>query len=66
MYICICNAVTDKQLRHAINDCAVTMEDLHRVLSVGSQCGNCRDCARQCLKQHAPAGLAGQTLALAA
>ncbi|MFW9610884.1 MAG: (2Fe-2S)-binding protein [Fluviibacter sp.] len=66
MYICICNAVTDKQLCHAINDGAGTMEDLHRLLSVGSQCGNCRDCARQYLRQHAAAGQPRQALALAA
>jgi bacterioferritin-associated ferredoxin len=42
------------------------MEDLHRLLSVGSQCGNCRDCARQYLRQHAAAGQPRQALALAA
>ena len=66
MYICICNAVTDKQLCHAINDGADTMDALHRVLSVGSQCGNCRDCARQFLKLHVAASKPCQTLAMAA
>ena len=51
MYICICNAVTEKQVHQAIDGGAVTVDDLHRLLAVGSQCGSCRDCAHQCLKE---------------
>ena len=51
MYICICNAVTDRQIRNAVDDGARSVDDLHRLLSVGSQCGNCKDCAKQCLKE---------------
>lgn len=51
MYICICNAVTEKQVHQAIDGGAVTVDDLYRLLAVGSQCGSCRDCARQCLNE---------------
>lgn len=52
MYICICNAVTEKQIHQAIDRAgALTVDDLHRLLAVGSQCGSCRDCARQCLNE---------------
>lgn len=51
MYVCICNAVTEKQVHQAIDAGAVTVEDLHRLLAVGSQCGSCRDCVRQCLNE---------------
>ena len=51
MYICICNAVSDRQIQNAVSDGARSVDDLHRLLSVGSQCGNCKDCAKQCLKE---------------
>ena len=51
MYICICNAVTEKQVHEAIDGGAITLDALHQALAVGSQCGNCRDCARQCIRE---------------
>ena len=49
MYICICNTVSDRQIQNAVRDGARSVDDLHRLLSLGSQCGNCKDCAKQCL-----------------
>lgn len=49
MYVCICNAVTDRQIEQAVFDGALTLEDLQRELAVGSQCGNCKSCAKECL-----------------
>ncbi|MGV0954099.1 MAG: (2Fe-2S)-binding protein [Fluviibacter sp.] len=50
MYICICNAVTDRHIEQAVQDGARTLEDLHTQLAVGSQCGNCKSCAKECLR----------------
>jgi len=49
MYICICNAVTDRHIEMAVSDGALTVEDLQRQLSLGSQCGSCKACAKECL-----------------
>ncbi len=49
MYICICNAVTDRHIEAAVSEGALTVEDLQRQLSLGSQCGSCKACAQACL-----------------
>jgi bacterioferritin-associated ferredoxin len=49
MYICICNAISDRHIEAAVNDGARTVEDLQRRLSLGSQCGSCKACAKACL-----------------
>ena len=49
MYICICNAITDRHIETAVSEGAITVEDLHRQLSLGSQCGSCKTCAKACL-----------------
>lgn len=51
MYVCICNAVTDRQIAQAVEEGALTVEDLQQKLSVGSQCGNCKSCAKACLQE---------------
>lgn len=52
MYVCICNAVTDKQIGHAVRSGATTMRDIKHQLAVSSQCGKCASCARACLYKH--------------
>ena len=41
MYICLCNAITDKQIEAAICDGACTVDCLKRCLGVSTQCGKC-------------------------
>jgi len=52
MYICICNQVTDKQIKAAIDKGARSMRDLRSKLGVASQCGQCGQCAKAILKEH--------------
>jgi bacterioferritin-associated ferredoxin len=49
MYVCICHAVTDSDIRQAVDKGARSMRDLREGLGVSSQCGRCARCARQCL-----------------
>lgn len=49
MYVCICNAVTDHQIRQAVREGACTMRDLRRQLGACSECGKCGQCAREIL-----------------
>jgi bacterioferritin-associated ferredoxin len=54
MYICICKAVTDGQIREAINRGACTRKDLIKCLSVGKDCGKCNADVRDLLDNYAP------------
>ncbi|HEY8158961.1 MAG TPA: (2Fe-2S)-binding protein [Methylobacter sp.] len=50
MYVCVCQAVTDREIHQAARNGARTLRDLRRDLGVGVDCGRCASCARQCLK----------------
>lgn len=50
MYVCICNQVTDRAIREAVQDeAASSMRDLRRQLGVADCCGRCAPCAREVL-----------------
>jgi len=55
LYICICNAVTEKAVRECAAKGVCSLEQLAFELGVGSGCGRCRDCASDLLRDaHAP------------
>lgn len=67
MYVCVCKAVTDRQIREAAQSGARTLRDLRRDLGVTSECGRCASCAKDCLKEaHGCASQAAACLPLAA
>lgn len=41
MYVCICKAVTERQICKAVSEGAVRMNELRRDLGVCSNCGKC-------------------------
>lgn len=49
MYVCICNGVTDRDIRAAASRGARTVKDLRRELGVASDCGKCATCAHEVL-----------------
>ena len=49
MYVCICNAVTDKQIRQAAESGATDLWALQRELGVAAGCGTCRENASEIL-----------------
>ncbi len=51
MYVCVCHAVTDRQIHEAVQDGARTLKDLRRDLGVTRDCGRCATCAHQCLQE---------------
>lgn len=58
MYICICNAVTEKQVHKAAEQGASSLEDLQMDLGVATCCGQCADDACTALegaRQRVPA-----------
>ncbi len=51
MYVCICNAVTENQIREARDNGARSIEELARQLRVATCCGRCAECARGILSE---------------
>jgi bacterioferritin-associated ferredoxin len=60
MYICICNAITDREIRAAVADGATTLSDVSMRLGVGSGCGCCRETAQQLIHESTCNGNCGQ------
>ena len=51
MYICVCNAVTDGDIRKAIDGGAASLSDVQRRLPVASCCGCCHDSAQSVVEE---------------
>ena len=49
MYICICNAVTEREIRGAIDLGSASLDDLQRDLGVATCCRKCEPDARRLL-----------------
>ncbi len=50
MYVCLCHAITDQQIRTAVADGCSSMRDLRNELNIATQCGRCACHARDLLK----------------
>ena len=53
MYVCICKAVTDREIRKAAAKGADNLYELRESLGVASGCGGCADQAQQILDEAA-------------
>ncbi|MEM9172960.1 MAG: (2Fe-2S)-binding protein [Pseudomonadota bacterium] len=51
MYVCICQAITEKQVAAAVNNGADTVEALRDQLGVASCCGTCAPTAEEVIAQ---------------
>ena len=51
MYVCICNAVTDKQIRRAAARGVDNIYELREHLGVAANCGSCVDQAQSILNE---------------
>ncbi|WP_298772883.1 bacterioferritin-associated ferredoxin [uncultured Shewanella sp.] len=47
MYVCICHAVTDTQIKEAVNQGDKSLTDVKHRLGVADQCGKCAKMAVQ-------------------
>ena len=50
MYVCICNAITDKQIRQAAESGVHDLWQLQKKLGVASNCGSCKEQASEILR----------------
>ena len=55
MYVCICNGVTDHQIREAAAAGCGSMAELTMRTGCGASCGSCVDMAMEMLEREAPA-----------
>ena len=51
MYVCVCNSVTDKQIRKCVEQGACSIEHLSDELNVATCCGKCKGCAKRVLRE---------------
>ena len=52
MYVCICNAVTESQIRAAAESGSADLWQLQSVLGVAAGCGTCLDAAASILVEY--------------
>jgi len=52
MYICVCKAVTDKQIKQAINNGACSRREIYHCTGAGDVCGKCTRHIRQILEEN--------------
>ena len=53
MYVCLCNAVTDRQISHALRSGGCQdIEDVSRELGVGTGCGGCLAYTEALIEDH--------------
>ncbi len=52
MYVCICNAITDKQIRQAAESGVQDLWGLQRALGVAVGCGSCKEMAAEILREN--------------
>jgi len=50
VYVCVCHAVTDSQVRQAVHNGVTLMRELREELNVASSCGRCACCACDILR----------------
>ncbi len=51
MYVCVCQAVTERQVREAVARGLDSMRGLREQLGVAAECGRCARCARGILNE---------------
>ncbi len=51
MYVCVCNAVTENEIRDAADSGADDLWTLQQELGVASGCGSCMDAASEILDE---------------
>ena len=51
MYVCICNGVTDRQIREAAEAGCASVAELTMRTGAGANCGSCLDMAAEMIAQ---------------
>ena len=51
MYVCICKQITERDIQTSVDNGACSFKDIRGELGVGTECGECKQHARQCIRQ---------------
>ena len=52
MIVCVCNNISDREIRQAVDLGLTSMSDLYKELGVGPCCGKCVSYAREVMNEH--------------
>lgn len=52
MYVCLCKAVTDRQIKDSIENGACTYAEVRRATGVSTQCGKCWQTAKAIIQEN--------------
>ena len=53
MYVCVCRAVTERDIQNAVEKGACCMQELQNTLNVSTVCGACQGVAKACFERFA-------------
>jgi len=62
MIVCVCNNISDREIRQAVELGITSMEELRRDLGVATCCGQCLSCAEEILNEHLAAQAAAASI----
>ncbi len=62
MIVCVCNNISDREIRQAIDLGLTSINELRRDLGVATCCGKCHTCAKEVLQDHMDTKLTSQEL----
>lgn len=60
MYVCLCNALTDRDVRQHIGGAACSVSMVYRACGCAPQCGKCVPFVLQMLREHGETPTSGQ------
>lgn len=66
MIVCVCNAITERDIDDAVAEGAHNLESLQQALPIANQCGSCRCCAEACVEVSVDRQLRTRQLAITA
>ncbi len=52
MIVCVCNNISDREIRQAMEFGITSMDELRSALGVATCCGQCFSCAEEILNEH--------------
>jgi len=52
MIVCVCNNISDREIRQAVDLGLSSMSELYKELGVGTCCGKCVSYAREVMHEH--------------
>lgn len=62
MIVCVCNNISEREIRQAVDLGVSSMAELRRDLGVATCCGKCHTCAREVLSGHLDSIAASQPM----